>query len=295
MWIVFALLSAVFAGTNVILARYGVRKTDPVLVTSLRTVVVLGLSFGAVAVSGAWKELNKLDAKGLVILLLAGTLTGVSWLCYFRALASGGVNRVAAVDKFSAVFTILGGWLFLNERMNSAKIVAMVLISVGALLMINLSNTIDKQELGNNSSRRISWLVWALASVLSVSAATLLSKMGVRMIPSELALAIRTGFVLILTWIVAYSGGKLRKIKDIQWKSFWFILLSGLATGLGWICYFRALRGGEAGVVLPIDKLSILVTVLLSRVFFKEKLRKTEMMGLGLLTAGILLLIYSNN
>ncbi len=327
MWLVFALASAGFAGATSVLAKYGIQKVDSNLAVALRTVVILAFAWLMVLITGGWADIGNAIGLNLLFLILSGVATGLSWLCYFKALQMGSVNQVAPVDKSSTALTMIGGWLFLDEPMTAAKIFSIVLILVGMLLMLEkktlgnpqilseaasgaasaaspgtnglnaAASDSDSQTAGCSKRRgalnRKGWLFWAIASVVFAAATTLLSKAGVQNLNSDLALAIRTGIVLIMAWLIVFSQGTQKQIGKIERKSMLFIGLSGLSTGLSWLCYFRALadKHAQAGIVQPIDKLSILVSVVLARIFFGEKLSWRARIGLLILVAGILILL----
>lgn len=291
MWLVYSLLSAIFGGMNGILAKFGLRKNDPAVVTALRTAVVLVIAWGAVGVGGAWREMGNVDGRNLLFLLLSGTATAFSWLFYFRAMKGGAVNRVAAVDKLSIVLTMLGGWMFLGEPMSTGKIVSMCMIAAGILLMIREKSTaIDEKNDYRNRQHRIGWLIWALLSVCAVTVSALLSKLGVEGVDSRLALGIRTSVVLIVSALAVGWKASRGSVVGAGRKTVSFIALSGAATGFGWLFFFRALSVGDAGRVYPLDKLSVLVTAVLSRIFLGERLSFVNGIGLMILSMGIALL-----
>lgn len=285
MWIVFAFLSALFAGLTSILAKCGIKKTDPDVATAIRTLIVLIFSWIMVFIVGSETSLGQLGGRSLIFLVLSGLATGGSWLFYFRALQLGDVNKVVPVDKSSTVLTIIIAFIFLNERINALKVVGVALIAVGTFLMIN-----KKQSDGKSRSRL--WLIYALLSALFASLTAILGKIGISGVESNLGTAIRTGVVLIMAWIVVFAKGKQRTVNEIPKNELGFICLSGLATGGSWLCYYRALHDGLASVVVPIDKLSILVTVAFSYIVFREKLSPKALLGLLLLVGGTLLMIF---
>lgn len=321
MWVVYAFGSALFAAATAILAKVGVRHTDSHLVTALRTGVVLVFAWLMAFLVGSPATLPEIDGKSLLFLVLSGLTTGASWICYFRALQLGDVNQVAPIDKSSTVLTMLLAFLFLREPLTVFSVAGMVLIAAGTVLMLPPhrpagrdqlegrdrpadtgpagalppTSTVDLSPASAASSpvsrRRHGWLVYAVLSAVFASATALLGKVGITGVESNLGTAIRTVVVLVMAWILVFLTKKQGEIRHIDKKSWWFIGLSGLATGLSWLCYYRALQEGPASVVVPIDKLSILPTVLFSALFLKEKLSPRSLIGLLLLCGGTLVLL----
>ncbi len=284
MWIAFAFGSAFFAGLTSILAKCGIKNTDSNVATALRTIVVLLFSWVMVFVVGAQDGLSSLSGKVLIFLMLSGLATGASWLCYFRALQIGDVNMVTPIDKSSTILTMLIAFIFLKEEITSLKFAAMLAIGVGTYLMIQKKET-DKKANGNK------WLIYAVGSAVFASLTSILGKIGIQDVNSNLGTAIRTIVVLIMAWVVVFVTGKQNTIKQIEKKSWLFLILSGIATGASWLCYYRALQTGPASIVVPIDKLSILITIAFSYVVFHEKLTLKSGSGLVLIVAGTLLLL----
>lgn len=284
MWIVFAFASALFAGLTAILAKCGIKNTDSNVATALRTIVVLVFSWIMVFVAGAQSGIRNIPAKVLIFLILSGLSTGASWLCYFKALQLGNVNKVTPIDKSSTILTMLLAFIFLREEITWLKFAAMVLIGAGTYMMIQKKETEDKKE-------DKKWLIYALGSAVFASLTSILGKVGMQDINSNLGTAIRTVVVLIMAWIVVFVSKKQDTIKDIDKKSWIFLALSGFATGGSWLCYYRALQTGPASVVVPIDKLSILVTIGFSYIVFHEKLSLKSGVGLMLIVVGTLVLL----
>lgn len=285
MWIVLAFGSAIFAGLTSILSKCGIKDTDSNVATALRTGVVLLFSWLMVFMTGSQTAITQIDSKSFAFLILSGIATGASWLCYFRALQIGDVNKVTPIDKSSTVLTMLLAWMLLGESLTSMKIIAIVLIGVGTYLMIQKKEGIDLKEKSN------AWFLYAVASAIFASLTSILGKVGIESIDSNLGTAIRTIVVLIMAWIVVFISKKQNTIKTVTKKSWLFIILSGFATGGSWLCYYRALQTGPASVVVPIDKLSILVTIAFSYLVFHEKLSKKAVFGLVLIVAGTLSLL----
>ena len=286
MWMIYAVGSAFFAGITAILAKCGIKKTDSDVATAIRTVVVLLFSWVMVLLTGSAAGITQIDGKTMLFLVLSGLATGASWLCYFRALQLGNVNKVVPIDKSSTVLTILLALIFLREGLNAAKAVAVVLIGVGTLLMIaKKQNDSDEKQYKNR------WLIYAVLSAVFASLTAILGKIGIEGLDSNLGTAIRTTVVLVMAWMMVGVTGKYHQIGKTDKNELRFILLSGLATGASWLCYYRALQEGPASVVVPIDKLSILVTIVFSWLVFHEKLSKKAACGLACIIAGTLLLV----
>ncbi len=292
MWIMQAFLSAFFAGITAILAKVGIRHTDSHLATALRTIVVTLFAWLIVAITGGFSELPAVKGETLLFLVLSGLTTGASWLCYFKAIALGDVIRVAPIDKSSTILTMLLAFLLLGEPLSWLKVVCMVLIGVGTYGMVRAERDPHTENAGQDASpKRNAWFVYAALSAVFAALTTILGKIGVQAISSNLGTAIRCLVVLALAWAIVFAQGTHRTIRQLDRRSILFLVLSGLATGLSWLCYYGALKDGNASVVAPIDKLSILVTVLFSRLYLREKLSARMLAGLTALTAGTLLLL----
>ena len=285
MWLLFAVGASFFAGITAILVKIGVEDTDSNLLTALRTIVVLIFSWIMVFVVGSQGTITEVSGKTLLFLCASGVTTGISWICYFHALQIGNVNVVVPIDKSSVVLTILLGVIFLGESMNLLKAVCVVSIAVGTYLMI------EKKENVGQSTKKKGAIFYAFMSAIFASLTALLSKIGITGIESNLGTAIRTIVVLIMAWIIVFMKGSQKDIKKISQKSWTFIVLSGIATGLSWLCYYRALQDGPISVVLPIDKLSTLVSIAFAYIVFKEKLTRKSGIGLALIVAGTLGLV----
>ena len=285
MWILFAFGSALFAGLTSILAKCGIRKTDSTVATAIRTIVVLAFSWLMVFIVGSQGTIGDISGRTLLFLVLSGLATGGSWLCYFRALQLGDINKVVPIDKSSTVLTILLAAIFLQEGVSLPKGIGVALIAVGTFLMI------EKKESAGAAERGWRWLWYALGSAVFASLTAILGKVGISGVESNLGTAIRTVVVLAMSWVMVFVTGKRDELKRIPKNELGFICLSGLATGGSWLCYYKALQDGPASVVVPIDKLSILVTVLFSYVVFHEKLTARSAVGLALIVGGTLLML----
>lgn len=284
MWILYAAGSSFFAGITAILAKCGIKKTDSDVATVIRTVVVLVFSWLMVLITGSGKGIPELSGKTLVFLILSGLATGASWICYFHALQKGDINKVVPIDKSSTVLTILLALIFLGEGINAGKIAAVILIGGGTLLMI------DRKVTERNQKKQKDWLIYAVLSAVFASLTAILGKIGIQNVDSNLGTAIRTTVVLLMACLMVVITGKANQIRKTDRRELRFIILSGFATGASWLCYYRALQDGPASVVVPIDKLSILVTIFFSWLVFHEKLSKISVCGLTGIVAGTLLL-----
>ena len=285
MWVLFAFGSAMLAGLTSVLAKCGIKKTDSTVATAIRTIVVLIFSWLMVFVVGSQETISAIGGRTLLFLVLSGLATGASWLCYFKALQLGDVNKVVPIDKSSTVLTILLAAIFLQEGVSLTKGIGVVLIAVGTFLMI------EKKQSGGET-KSAAWLWYALGSAVFASLTAILGKVGISGVESNLGTAIRTGVVLLMSWVMVFVTGKQGALKAIPKNELFFICLSGLATGGSWLCYYKALQDGPASVVVPIDKLSILVTVLFSYLVFREKLTKKSALGLAGIVAGTLLRLF---
>ena len=284
MWILFAVGSAFFAGVTSILAKCGIRNTDSDVATAVRTMVVLIFSWLLVAVTGSVSGITDVGTDTMVFLVLSGLATGASWICYFRALQIGDVNKVVPIDKSSTVLTILLALIFLHEGLTPMKGLSAALIGIGTLMMISKKDTDTKDTEGHG------WLMYAVLSAVFASLTAILGKIGIADIDSNLGTAIRTAVVLVMAWTIVIAKGKIRETRNMDRKELGFLTLSGMATGLSWLCFYRALQEGPASAVVPIDKLSILVTILFSWIVFHERLTARSATGLAMMTAGTILL-----
>ncbi len=282
MWLIMAVLSAVFAGLTAILAKCGIRKTDSDVATALRTVVVLIFSWVMVFVVGSFDTIDGIGGKSLLFLVLSGFATGASWICYFKALSMGDVNKVVPIDKSSTILTVLLAIICFNETANLAvKLIGTALLAVGIFLMI------EKKQSGEKQESKL-WMVYAALAAVFAALTSILAKVGISGVESNLATAIRTGVVLIMAWVIVLMQGKQKQIKGLDKRELVFISLSGVATGASWLCYYYAIQNGIVSVVVPIDKMSILPAVTFSYFVFKEKLSGKALLGLLLMLAGTL-------
>ena len=286
MWLIAAILSAVFAGLTTILAKCGIKKTDSDVATALRTAVVLIFSWIMVFVVGSVGTITEIHPKSLIFLILSGLATGASWICYFKALSIGDVNKVVPIDKSSTILTVLLAIICFGETENLAvKLIATVVLAVGIFLMVEKKQTEQKEE------KRV-WIIYAVLSAVFAAFTSILAKVGISDVESNLGTAIRTGVVLVMAWIIVFAKKKHNHLKTLDKKELIFITLSGIATGASWLCYYYAIQKGVVSVVVPIDKMSIIFTVSFSYFAFKEKLSIKALIGLILMIAGTLLMVF---
>lgn len=284
MWIVAAILSALFAGLTAVLSKCGIKHANSDVATAVRTSVVLVLAWAIVFITGAYTTLSQISGRSWLFLILSGLATGASWICYFRALSLGEVSKVAAVDKSSTVLSVLFAIiLFADEREKWwLKLIFLALIAAGTFLMTDIKRGTEKKKL--------TWLAFALLSAVFAAATSLLAKIGIENVDSNAATAIRTCVVLVMAWLIVFCRRETKYVKQLRGREIVFLILSGLATGASWLCYYYAIQQGQVSIVVPIDRLSILVTVLFSLVVFKEKLSLKAWIGLALLTSGTVLM-----
>ena len=285
MWIIAAVFSAFFAGLTSILAKCGIKKTDSDLATALRTAVVLVFSWLTVFAVGSHLTVTEIKPTSLLFLILSGLSTGASWICYFKALSMGEINKVVPIDKSGTVLTVLFAMLCFGETAHlPLRLLATALLAVGIFFMV------EKKKSEPSSHEKRGWMLYAVLAAVFAAATSILAKLGISGVESNLGTAIRTGVVLIMAWGIVLFRGKQRQLASIDRREFAFILLSGLATGASWLCYYYAIQNGDVSVVVPIDKLSIVVTVVFSWLVFREKLSKKAFAGLLLMVAGTLML-----
>ena len=282
MWLIMAALSALFAGLTAILAKCGIKKTDSDVATALRTVVVIIFAWIMVFIVGSAGTITEISAKSILFLILSGLVTGASWICYFKALSVGDVNKVVPVDKSSTVLTVLLAIILFSETEHLAvKLIGTALLAAGVFLMI------EKKKTEAKDTKR-TWLPYAIGSAVFAGLTSILGKIGITDVESNLGTAIRTGVVLVMAWLIVFVKGKGAELKNTDSKELVFIVLSGIATGASWLCYYYSIHNGVVSVVVPIDKLSIIVSVAFSYVVFKEKLSRKALAGLILIVVGTL-------
>lgn len=286
MWIVLAFASSVFAALTTILAKCGIKKTDSTVATAIRTCVVVIFAWIMVLIVGSYGGISEVEPKSWIFLILSGFATGTSWLCYFKALQLGDVNKVVAVDKSSVVFSLLLAFVILGEPFSALSGLAVILITAGTYLMVDW-----KKSEGAGTGKNFQWLLYALGSAVFASLTSILGKIGIENVESNLGTAVRTVVVLIFSWVMVFVSGKKKEVRGIEKRELIFIVLSGFATGGSWLCYFKALQDGLASVVVPVDKMSILFVVIASAVIFKEKISGRAVVGLLCIVAGTFLMI----
>ena len=279
-WILAAFASAFFAGITSILAKCGIKSTDSDVATALRTCVVLVFAWIMAALAGPLSAIANISGRSWLFLILSGLATGGSWICYFKALSVGDVNKVVPVDKMSTVLAVLLAIVLFGETSNLAvKLIGTAVITVGTFMMIE-----KKQQTGEGGSK--SWLAWAIGAAVFAALTSILAKVGIEGVESNLATAIRTCVVLIMAWVLVAIKGKLSQAPGVKRSELGFLAASGLATGASWLFYYYAIAMGQVSVVVQIDKLSLLVSVLFAYFVFKEKLSKKSALGLFLIVLG---------
>lgn len=282
MWIVAAVFSAFFAGITAILSKCGIKNVNSDVATAIRTSVVLVFAWAIVFVTGAYETLSEIDPRSLIFLVLSGIATGASWICYFKALSLGEVSKVAAVDKSSVIFSVLIAIAVFpaERRLWWVKLICLAAVGAGTWLMTEIKRSEEKTK--------TTWFFFALLSAIFAAIISVLSKLGMENVNSDCATAIRTGIVLIMAWLIVFAKKETGLVKEVNKKDLLFLVFSGISTGISWLCYFYAIQHGQISVVVPIDKLSIVITVVFSVIFLKEKASSKVWLGLGLLTAGTL-------
>lgn len=284
MWIIMAVLSAVFAGLTAVLAKCGIKKMDSDIATALRTVVVLLFAWLMVFITGSFGKITDIGMRSMLFLFFSGLATGASWLCYFKALSCGDVNKVVPIDKSSTILVVLSAILIFDETQHLLpKLTGTVILAAGIFLMIE-----KKQNLQADGEKK--WIIYAVLSAVFAALTSILAKIGITGIDSNLATAIRTGVVLVMAWVVVFVRGKQSQIRLTDWKEIAFLVLSGITTGVSWLCYYYAIQNGIVSVVVPIDKLSVVVTVAFSFLVLKEKLSVKAGAGLCLMVCGTLIM-----
>lgn len=282
LWLIMAVASAIFAGLTAVLAKCGIKKTDSDIATALRTIIVLIFSWIMVFIVGSANTITQISTKSLILLILSGLATGASWICYFKALSVGDINKVVPVDKSSTILSVILAIILFGETKNlPVKLFATAMLAVGVFLMIEKKNIDNKETKGT-------WFPYAVGSAVFAALTSILAKLGISGVESNLGTAIRTGVVLVMAWAIVFAKGKQTQLKNVDRKELSFISLSGLATGASWLCYYYSIQNGIVSVVVPIDKMSILVSIIFSYIVFHEKLSKKATIGLLLMVCGTL-------
>lgn len=281
-WVTAAFASAFFAGITSILAKCGIRHTDSDVATAIRTCVVLVFAWAMAGIFGSIGAIGAIPAKAWLFLTLSGLATGASWICYFKALSIGDVNKVVPVDKMSTVLAVLIAIVLFGETGNLAvKLVGTAVITLGTFLMIE-----KKQSVGAEQKQDRAWLAYALGAAVFAALTSVLAKIGIEGVESNLATAIRTCVVLVMAWAIVAAKGKLEQVARIDPRELAFLAASGIATGASRLLYYYAIAAGQVSVVVQIDKLSIVVSVLFARLAFNEKLSHRSAIGLFLIVLG---------
>ena len=281
MWILFAVGSAFFAGATSVLAKAGIKSVSSDFATAFRTGVVLIFSWLMVFVVGCQNAVSTITPRALVFLALSGAATGLSWLCYFKALSIGNLSKVVAVDKSSTFLTILLALIFFREPFHWLTGLGIAVMIAGTALMLEKGDT-KKGERG--------WLFYAAGSAVFAALQSILGKVGVQDMDSTLATALRTVVVLIFAWAIVLGKKEGGDWKKMTRRDAVLLVLSGITTGASWLCYYRALQTGRASVVVPIDTCSMLFAVALSAIFLKEKQTRRSLLALALVVAGTLMI-----
>ena len=296
MWVLFAFLSALFAGGTAILVKIGVKDIDSNVATAIRTIIIVIFTWIMVFVTGS--NVSGIDTRSAIFLILSGTTTGLSWLCYFRALQLGDINKVVPVDKSSIVLSILLSFILLGETVTVYKITGMLLIAIGTYSMIEKKEAENKkienneENKDNDGNYKKSWLFYGILSALFAALTSILGKIGIKNVDSNYGTALRTIVVLIMAWLVVLVTKKGKEVQKMNMKTFIFLILSGISTGLSRLCYYRALQDGDVSIVVSIDKLSIVVSVLFSYIVFNEKLSRKSFLGfIGIIAGTFIMLI----
>lgn len=277
MWILFAVGSAFFAGATSVLAKAGIKSVSSDFATAFRTGVVLIFSWLMVFVVGCQNAVSTITPRALVFLALSGAATGLSWLCYFKALSIGNLSKVVAVDKSSTFLTILLALIFFREPFHWLTGLGIAVMIAGTALML---------EKGDAKKGEKGWLFYAAGSAVFAALQSILGKVGVQDMDSTLATALRTVVVLIFAWAIVLGKKEGGDWKKMTRRDAVLLVLSGITTGASWLCYYRALQTGRASVVVPIDKCSMLFAVALSALFLKEKQTRRSLLALALVVAG---------
>ena len=296
MWVLFAFLSALFAGDTAILVKIGVKDIDSNIATAIRTIIIVIFTWIMVFVTGS--NVSGIDTRSAIFLILSGVTTGLSWLCYFRALQLGDINKVVPIDKSSIVLSILLSFILLGETVTVYKITGMFLIAIGTYSMIEKKESENKkienneENKNNDINNKKNWLFYGILSALFAALTFILGKIGIKNVDSNYGTALRTVVVLIMAWLVVLVTKKGKEVQKMNMKTFVFLILSGISTGLSWLCYYRALQDGDVSIVVSIDKLSIVVSVLFSYIVFNEKLSRESFLGfIGIIAGTFIMLI----
>ncbi|CAM3983971.1 EamA family transporter [Mesobacillus thioparans] len=287
MSIILALLAALFASFTAILAKIGIEDVDSNLATAVRTVVVVIMAYLMVVITGQTENIMTVSTRSLIFLVLSGLTTGLSWLAFFKAIQIGDVSKVVPIDKSSVVLTILLSFIILREPATMPVVVGGIIISIGTFVLIGKK----KKTQGKNGFNTKSYLFLAIMSAIFAALTNILAKIGIEDVDSNVATFIRTVVIIIFAWGIVFFQGTVKELRKITRKSYIFLILSGAATGFSWLCYFAALAIGKVSIVNPIDKFSVVLTMILSFIILKEKPTRSTVAGAVLITIGTGLLI----
>lgn len=286
MSIVLAILAAVFAALTSILAKIGIKNVDSNLATAIRTIVVVIMALIVVLITGQFHAVFDVEGQALIFIVLSGITTGLSWLFFFKALQIGDVSKVVSIDKSSIVMTIILSFIILQEPTTPLVIAGGVIIAIGTFLLIGKNNSGKKEKFSQ------SYIFLAILGAVFAALTSILAKIGINNeVDSNVATFIRTIVIIIFAWAIVFFQGTVKQMKDITKKSYLFLGLSGMATGFSWLCYFAAIAIGKVSVVAPIDKFSVVITIILSFFILKEKPTRNTMFGAIVITVGTVLLI----
>lgn len=281
MWIINAFLSAIFAGMTSILSKMGLEDISSHYVTALRTSVVLVFTWVMYYVTGS--SMQGINSYNFMFIVLSGFATGASWLCYYRALSLADVSQVVPIDKLSTFLTMIFAFVIFHEEVTWVKVVCIFMMFIGTYLMQKR----PQKEL--NHDKR--WLIYAFLSAIFASLTAILAKIGIENVDSQTVTALRTIVVVIMAWIVVFVTKSYSPIALLNKKQLKAIFFSALATGLSWLCYFAALKEGPASIVVPIDKLSIVISILFAYFVLNEKQSIKTILGLICIVISTLLLL----
>lgn len=289
MSIILALLAALFASFTAILAKIGIEDVDSNLATAVRTIVVVIMAYLMVVITGQTGNITTVSTKSFIFLVLSGLTTGLSWLAFFKAIQIGDVSKVVPIDKASVVLTIVLSFIVLREPATMPVVAGGVIISIGTFVLIGKDKKKKKQ--GKKVFNTKSYIFLAIMSAIFAALTNILAKIGIEDVDSNVATFIRTVVIIIFAWGIVFFQGTVKDLKKISRKSYIFLILSGAATGFSWLCYFAALAIGKVSIVNPIDKFSVVLTMILSFIILKEKPTKSTVAGAVLITIGTALLI----
>ncbi len=281
MYIIYALLAALFSGLTSVFAKSGINSKNSLISTYVRTLVITLFLFIVVTLRNDFNDLYLLDKKTIIFLVLSGISNTLLWICYFKALDLGTVSKVTPIDKTSIILTLILSSIFLHEKITIIKVLSIIFILTGTLLTIKRE---DKDSKDNK------WILYAFLTAIFTSTTTVISKIGIENTNTCLTTFLRTIIVLILLTIINLFKNNFKDIKNLDKRNYMFIILSGISTSLSWLFYFTSLSLGEASIVFPIEKLSLVVSIVTSTIFLKEKLNKKQILGIIIIVIGTSLL-----